>query len=95
MDIVILWTLGMWVVQLLVEWIVYRVQGRRMTWMQSILPCLTLLGGAGVIMISIDIGGWNGIGYAFLGAALGTSGLLTLITVAITALVLRRRGKDI
>lgn len=95
MDIVILWTLGMWVVQLLVEWIVYRVQGRRMTWVQSILPCLTLLGGAGVIVMSIDMDSWNAIGYALLGAAIGTSGLLTLITVAITALVLRRRGRDI
>lgn len=95
MEVLILWTLGMWVVQLLIEWIVYRMQKRRMTWIQSILPCLTLLGGAVIILISIDIGGWNGIGYALLGAALGTSGLLTLITVAITALVLRRRGKDI
>ncbi|MGD0033975.1 hypothetical protein SLT67_21600 [Paenibacillus illinoisensis] len=93
MDIVILWTLGMWAVQLLMEWLVYRIQGRRMTWVQFILPCVTLLGGAIVIMISIDIGGWNGIGYALLGAALGTSGLLTLITVAITALVLHRRGR--
>ena len=93
MDIVILWTLGMWAVQLLMEWLVYRIQGRRMTWVQSILPCVTLLGGAIVIMISIDMGGWNGIGYALLGAALGTSGLLTLITVAITALVLQRRGR--
>ncbi|WP_434748928.1 hypothetical protein [Paenibacillus amylolyticus] len=95
MEVLILWTLGMWVVQLLIEWIVYRVQGHRMTWIQSILPCLTLLGGAVVIMISIDIGGWSGLGYALLGAALGTSGLLTLITVAITALVLRRRGRNI
>ncbi|WP_145413962.1 hypothetical protein [Paenibacillus xylanexedens] len=95
MDIVILWTLGMWLVQLLIEWVVYRVQGCRMTWIQSILPCLTLLGGAVIILISIDIGGWNGIGYALLGAALGTSGLLTLVTVAITALVLRRRGRNI
>lgn len=93
MDIVILWTLGMWAVQLLMEWLVYRIQGRRMTWVQSILPCVTLLGGSVVIMISIEIGGWNGIGYALLGAALGTSGLLTLITVAITALVLRRQGR--
>ncbi|MCM3135611.1 hypothetical protein M3629_22790 [Paenibacillus polysaccharolyticus] len=93
MEVLILWTLGMWVVQLLIEWIVYRAQGRQMTWIQSILPCLTLLGGAVVIMISINIGGWNGLGYALLGAALGTSGLLTLITVAITALVLRRRGR--
>ncbi|MBM6383560.1 MULTISPECIES: hypothetical protein [Paenibacillus] len=93
MDIVILWTLGMWAVQLLMEWLVYRIQGRRMTWVQSILPCVTLLGGAIVIMISIEIGEWNGIGYALLGAALGTSGLLTLITVAITALVLQRRGR--
>ncbi|MGG4483376.1 hypothetical protein [Paenibacillus illinoisensis] len=93
MDIVILWTLGMWAVQLLMEWLVYRIQGRRMTWVQSILPCVTLLGGAIVIMISIDMGGWNGIGYALLGAALGTSGLLTLITVAITALVLQRRRR--
>ncbi|MCM3173854.1 hypothetical protein [Paenibacillus sp. MER 99-2] len=92
MDIVILWTLGMWVVQLLIEWFVYLAQKRQMTWIQTILPCVTLLGGAIIIMISIDIGGWNGIGYALLGAALGTSGLLTLITVAITALVLRRRG---
>ncbi|MBY0217565.1 hypothetical protein [Paenibacillus illinoisensis] len=93
MDIVILWTLGMWAVQLLLEWLVYRIQGRRMTWVQSILPCVTLLGGAIVIMISIDMGGWNGIGYALLGAALGTAGLLTLITVAITALVLQRRRR--
>ncbi|WJH27247.1 hypothetical protein N6H13_18165 [Paenibacillus sp. CC-CFT742] len=93
MDIVILWTLGMWAVQLLLEWLVYRIQGRRMTWVQSILPCVTLLGGAIVIMISIDMGGWNGIGYALLGAALGTSGLLTLITVAITALMLQRRRR--
>lgn len=93
MDIVILWTLGMSAVQLLLEWLVYRIQGRRMTWVQSILPCVTLLGGAIVIMISIDMGGWNGIGYALLGAALGTSGLLTLITVAITALVLQRRRR--
>jgi hypothetical protein len=83
----------MWAVQLLMEWLVYRIQGRRMTWVQSILPCVTLLGGAIVIMISIEIGEWNGIGYALLGAALGTSGLLTLITVAITALVLQRRGR--
>ncbi|WP_145409062.1 hypothetical protein [Paenibacillus xylanexedens] len=92
MDIVILWTLGMWLVQLLIEWLIYRAQKRQMTWIQSILPCVTLLGGAIIIMISIDIGGWPGIGYALLGAALGTSGLLTLITVAITALVIRRRG---
>lgn len=93
MDIVILWTLGMWAVQLLMEWLVYRIQGSRMTWVQPILPCVTLLGGAIVIMISIEIGEWNGIGYALLGAALGTSGLLTLIAVAITALVLQRRGR--
>ena len=93
MDIVILWTLGMWAVQLLMEWLVYRIQGRRMTWVQSILPCVTLLGGAIVIIISIEIGEWNGIGYALLGAALGTSGLLTLITVAITALVLQRQRR--
>lgn len=84
----------MWAVQLLIEWIIYRVQGRRMTWIQSILPCLTLLGGAIIIMISIDIGGWRGLGYGLLGFILGTSGLLTLVTVAITALVLRRRGRN-
>ncbi|PZT55557.1 hypothetical protein [Paenibacillus silvae] len=92
MEVLILWTLGMWGVQLLLEWVVYRLQGRRMTWLQSILPCLTLLGGAVVIMISLDMDSWNGIGYALLGFTLGTSGLLTLVTVAITALVLRRRG---
>ncbi|CAI6080508.1 hypothetical protein PAECIP112173_02910 [Paenibacillus sp. JJ-100] len=85
----------MWAVQLLIEWIIYRVQGRRMTWIQSILPCLTLLGGAIIIMISIDIGGWRGLGYGLLGFILGTSGLLTLVTVAITALVLRRRGRNV
>ena len=95
MDIVIMWTLGMWVVQLLIEWIVYRSQGRQMTWIQSILPCLTLLGGAGVIVMSISMENWNAIGYALLGVAIGTSGLLTLITVAITALVLRRRGRNL
>ncbi|MBR2565357.1 MAG: hypothetical protein IKE29_12120 [Paenibacillus sp.] len=84
----------MWAVQLLIEWIIYRVQGCRMTWIQSILPCLTLLGGAIIIMISIDIGGWRGLGYGLLGFILGTSGLLTLVTVAITALVLRRRGRN-
>jgi hypothetical protein len=55
---------------------------------------VALLGGATVIMISIDIGGWNGIGYALLGASLGTSGMLTLITVAITDVVFRRRGRN-
>ncbi|HBU81358.1 MULTISPECIES: YesK family protein [Paenibacillus] len=93
MDVLILWTVGMWAVLLLIEWLIYRMQGRRMTWVQYILPCVALLGGATVIMISIDIGGWNGIGYALLGASLGTSGMLTLITVAITDVVFRRRGR--
>ncbi|PQP84351.1 hypothetical protein C0Q44_07155 [Paenibacillus sp. PCH8] len=93
MEVLIMWTLGMWAVQLLIVWLIYRMQGRRMTWGQSILPCVALLGGAVVIMISINIGGWNGIGYALLGVSLGTSGLLTLITVAITGVVLRRRGR--
>ncbi|RPK26142.1 hypothetical protein EDO6_04697 [Paenibacillus xylanexedens] len=65
-----------------------------MTWVQYILPCVALLGGAVVIMISIDIGGWNGIGYALLGVSLGTAGMLTLITVAIRDVVLRRRGRN-
>ncbi|MDN8591189.1 YesK family protein [Paenibacillus sp. 11B] len=94
MDVLILWTVGMWAVLLLIEWLIYRMQGRRMTWVQYILPCVALLGGATVIMISIDIGGWNGIGYALLGASLGTSGMLTLITVAITDVVFRRRGRN-
>lgn len=94
MDVLILWTVGMWAVLLLIEWLIYRMQGRRMTWVQYILPCVALLGGATVIMISIDIGGWNGLGYALLGASLGTSGMLTLITVAITDVVFRRRGRN-
>ncbi|WP_339257858.1 hypothetical protein MKY85_28495 [Paenibacillus sp. FSL R5-0749] len=92
MEVLILWTLGMWAVQLLIEWLIYRLQGRRMTWVQYILPCVALLGGAVVIMISIDMGGWNGIGYALLGVSLGTAGMLTLITVAIRDVMLRRRG---
>ncbi|MFS0872474.1 hypothetical protein [Paenibacillus xylanilyticus] len=94
MDVLILWTLGMWAVQLLIVWLIYRMQGRRMTWGQYILPCAALLGGAIVVMISIDIGGWNGIGYALLGVSLGTAGMLTLITVVIAELVLRRRGRN-
>lgn len=94
MEVLILWTLGMWAVQLLIEWFIYRLQGRQMTWVQYILPCVALLGGAVVIMISIDIGGWNGIGYALLGASLGTSGMLTLITVAIRDVMLRRQGRN-
>ncbi|MFX3649029.1 MAG: hypothetical protein ACE3K2_25725 [Paenibacillus sp.] len=88
----IILTLLIWVALLLIEWLIYRLQGRRMTWVQYILPCVALLGGAVVIMISIDMGGWNGIGYALLGVSLGTAGMLTLITVAIRDVVLRRRG---
>ncbi|RAW15996.1 hypothetical protein DC345_10895 [Paenibacillus taichungensis] len=94
MEVLILWTLGMWAVQLLIEWLIYRLQGRRMTGVQYILPCVALLGGAVVIMISIDIGGWNGIGYALLGVSLGTAGMLTLITVAVTDMVFRRRRRN-
>ncbi|KAA8756975.1 MULTISPECIES: YesK family protein [Paenibacillus] len=90
----IILTLLVWVALLLIEWLIYRLQGRRMTWVQYILPCVALLGGAVVIMISIDIGGWNGIGYALLGVSLGTAGMLTLITVAIRDVVLRRRGRN-
>ncbi|MFL0376524.1 hypothetical protein [Paenibacillus amylolyticus] len=90
----IILTLLVWVALLLIEWLIYRLQGRRMTWIQYILPCVALLGGAVVIMISIDIGGWNGIGYALLGVSLGTVGMLTLITVAIRDVVLRRRGRN-
>lgn len=88
----IILTLLVWLALLLIEWLIYRLQGRRMTWVQYILPCVALLGGAVVIMISINIGGWNGIGYALLGVSLGTAGMLTLITVAIRDVVLRRRG---
>lgn len=88
----IILTLLVWVALLLIEWLIYRLQGRRMTWVQYILPCVALLGGAVVIMISIDMGGWNGIGYALLGVSLGTAGMLTLITVAIRDVMLRRRG---
>lgn len=88
----IILTLLVWVALLLIEWLIYRLQGRRMTWVQYILPCVALLGGAVVIMISIHIGGWNGIGYALLGVSLGTAGMLTLITVAIRDVMLRRRG---
>ncbi|PIH57999.1 hypothetical protein [Paenibacillus sp. LK1] len=94
MEVLILWTLGMWAVQLLIEWLIYRLQGRRMTGVLYILPCVALLGGAVVIMISIEIGGWNGIGYALLGASLGAAGMLTLITVAITDVVFRRRRRN-
>ncbi|MGX1829712.1 hypothetical protein ACWIE6_15790 [Paenibacillus taichungensis] len=45
-------------------------------------------------MISIEIGGWNGIGYALLGASLGAAGMLTLITVAITDVMFRRRRRN-
>ncbi|SEK45675.1 YesK family protein [Paenibacillus sp. OK003] len=90
----VLWILLVWVVLLLIEWVIYRLQGRRMTGVQYILPCVALLGGAVVIMISIDIGGWNGIGYALLGVSLGTAGMLTLITVAIMDVVFRRRRKN-
>ncbi|MBD8840797.1 hypothetical protein IFU39_23535 [Paenibacillus sp. CFBP 13594] len=90
----IILTLLVWVALLLIEWLIYRLQGRRMTWVQYILPCVALLSGAVVIMISIDIGGWNGIGYALLGVSLGTAGMLTLITVAIRDVVLRRRGRN-
>lgn len=90
----ILWILLVWVVLLLIEWVIYRLQGRRMTGVQYILPCVALLGGAVVIMISIDIGGWNGIGYALLGVSLGTAGMLTLITVAIMDVLFRRRRKN-
>ncbi|PWW33351.1 MULTISPECIES: YesK family protein [Paenibacillus] len=90
----VLWILLVWVVLLLIEWVIYRLQGRRMTGVQYILPCVALLGGAVVIMISIDIGGWNGIGYALLGVSLGTAGMLTLITVAIMDVVFRRRRRN-
>ncbi|MNW63095.1 hypothetical protein D3C74_412660 [compost metagenome] len=90
----IILTLLVWVALLLIEWLIYRLQGRRMTWVQYILPCVALLGGAVVIMISIDMGGWNGIGYALLGVSLGTAGMLTLITVAIRDVMLRRRGRN-
>lgn len=65
-----------------------------MTRAQFILPCVVLLGGAVVIMISVNIGGWNGIGYALLGVSIATSGLLTLITVIIVDLVMRRRRRN-
>ncbi|QLG37897.1 hypothetical protein MKY42_31080 [Paenibacillus sp. FSL W7-1088] len=90
----VLWILLVWVGLLLIEWVIYRLQGRRMTGVQYILPCVALLGGAVVIMISIDIGGWNGIGYALLGVSLGTAGMLTLITVAIMDVVFRRRRRN-
>ncbi|WP_433748614.1 hypothetical protein [Paenibacillus amylolyticus] len=90
----IILTLLIWVALMMIEWLIYRLQGRRMTWVQYILPCVALLGGAVVIMISIDMGGWNGIGYALLGVSLGTAGMLTLITVAIRDVVLRRRDRN-
>ncbi|WP_440114221.1 hypothetical protein [Paenibacillus sp. QZ-Y1] len=83
-----------WLVLLLIGWIIYRLQGRQMTWAQYILPCVAVLGGAIIIMISVDIGGWNGIGYALLGVSIATSGLLTLITVVIVDLVMRRRRRN-
>ncbi|MDN4601282.1 YesK family protein [Paenibacillus sp. F6_3S_P_1C] len=83
-----------WLALLLIEWLIYRLQGRRMTRAQYILPCVALLGGAIVIMISVDIGGWNGIGYALLGVSIATSGLLTLITVIIVDVVMRRRRRN-
>ncbi|MHA7579090.1 YesK family protein [Paenibacillus vandeheii] len=83
-----------WLALLLIEWLIYRLQGRQMTRAQFILPCVVLLGGAIVIMISVNIGGWNGIGYALLGVSIATSGLLTLITVIIVDLVMRRRRRN-
>jgi len=65
-----------------------------MTWAQYILPCVAVLGGAIIIMISVDIGGWNGIGYALIGVSLMTSGLLTLITIIIVDVVMRRRRRN-
>lgn len=65
-----------------------------MTRAQYIMPCVALLGGAIVIMISVDIGGWNGIGYALLGVSIATSGLLTLITIIIVDLVMRRHRRN-
>lgn len=94
MEVLILWTLMLCAVQLLIDWLIYRVQGRRMTWVQYLLPCVALLGGAIVIMISVDIGGWNGIGYALLGVSLSTSGLLALITVTIVDVLMRRRRRN-
>lgn len=49
---------------------------------------MILFGGVIVIMISIDMGGWNGIGYVLFGVVLGILGLLMLIMVVIMVLVL-------
>jgi len=83
-----------WIALLLFGWLIYRLQGRQMTWAQYILPCVAVLGGAIIIMISVDIGGWNGIGYALIGVSLMTSGLLTLITIIIVDVVMRRRRRN-
>ncbi|MEC0126406.1 YesK family protein [Paenibacillus pabuli] len=83
-----------WLALLLIEWLIYRLQGRQRTRAQYILPCVALLGGAIVIMISVDIGGWNGIGYALLGVSIATSGLLTLITTIVVDVVIRRRRRN-
>ncbi|MFE6074619.1 hypothetical protein ACFVQB_09095 [Paenibacillus sp. NPDC057886] len=90
----VLLVLLVWVALLLIGWLIYRLQGRRMTWAQYILPCVAVLGGAIIIMISVDIGGWNGIGYALMGVSIATSGLLTLITVVIVDVVIRRRRRN-
>lgn len=90
----VLWILLVWIVLLLIGWVIYRLQGQRMTWAHYILPCVVVLGGAIIVMISVDIGGWNGIGYALIGVSLMTSGLLTLITTIIVDVVMRRRRRD-
>lgn len=91
MKVLILWTLLMVVVQLLIGWGIYRLQGRKLTWVQFVLPGFVIVGGGTVILISARIGGWSGLGYGLMGMSILASGLLSFVSVVIALAVTHRR----
>lgn len=91
MGVLILWTLLMVAVQLLVGWIIYRLQGRKLTWAQFVLPGFVIVGGGTIILISARLGGWSGLGYGLMGMSILASGLLSFVSVVIALAVTHRR----
>lgn len=91
MGVLILWALLLVAVQLLIGWGIYRLQGRKLTWVQFVLPGFVTVGGGTVILVSVRLGGWSGLGYGLMGMSVLASGLLSFVSVVIALAVTHRR----